>query len=444
MNEEEFNYKKILEKMISEASKDPAKARSYINIFPLYARLYVEPYLTTEDKKFAVNYKKITKKLVPKQKEILQSFLQPGMTMVFGCRKTGKTYLDALGIILLGTRRKLRVHILSSKKETASYVISSIREIDLEYKLDLLGKQDAKTHTTLKNGTTVMAHSNTIADTGTYEADIVIIDEAQEVEPEVWSKIFPMLATGREMHIWITGTAKAGSRFHTFWFDKDLQCSKFTLRKEDAIWVSEDTWKQIKAGMTERMWRQEVLMEWVEEEGAYFKAKKIEEAFVDYNEIGNYGEIVCPIDWGWGHECTMFVLAIKNNIIYELESWGKQNATYEEILVKCREFQQKYHPLFILEGSQTIASVVNSKMKKSNYSTKFSFFGNQKEWYIEGLRYVLDENRLIVKNPTLKQQLLHYCGDKKDDDYVDSLMHGVYYYFRKYLWEMYSNWNYGG
>ncbi|MFX1514345.1 MAG: ABC transporter ATP-binding protein, partial [Promethearchaeota archaeon] len=25
---------------------------------------------------------------------------------------------------------------------------------------------------------------------------------------------------------------------------------------------------------------------------------KIEEAFVDYNEIGNYGEIVCPIDWG--------------------------------------------------------------------------------------------------------------------------------------------------
>jgi len=445
-DEENFDFKAFLQATIKKAGKDHNFLKSIPNIFNLYADIYVKPFIVgvQQDHGIKVDYDKITANLVPAQVKVLNQMLEIGSLLLFGCRKTGKTHLDALGVIILGTLKKLQVHILSSKKDTASYVIEMIGNICRRYKLDIIDKE-AVTHMTFKNGTKIKAHSNTVADTGTYEADILIIDEAQEVEKEVWSKIFPMLATGRDMHVWITGTAKAGSRFHSFWFDKDMDNTfkKFTLKQKDATWVSKDTWKQIRAGMTERMWRQEVLMEWVEEEGAFFRADDLDEAFKDYElyEHRLYTEIIVPIDWGWGHEHAMYVLGIKGGVIYELESWSMQNAPRATIMRKFEEYHRKYHkPLFILEGGQTAADWVGHELEEKNYNFTYSLFSNNKEWFWDALEFVLDSKRIKLSNATLKSQLLRYCGDKKEDDHVDSLLHGVEHFVRTYLKEDYSDW----
>lgn len=453
MKHQDFDFKEILQETITKAKDSFADMKSIINILSLYAKLYEEPFITGDSRSrdMGIDYEALTDNLIPEQVAVLNRMLEEGGLLLFGCRKTGKTYLDALGVIILGTLNKLQVHILSSKKDTASYVIEMIGNICRKYKLDIID-QEAITHLSFKNGTTVKAHSNTVADTGTYEADILIIDEAQEVEKQVWSKIFPMMLTGRKMHVWITGTAKAGSRFHTFWFDDDLKTfDKFTLRKEDVTkggkneggWVTEAEWKIVRAGMTERMWRQEVLMEWVEEEGAFFRSEDLDEAFKDYQlyDHKSYTEIIVPIDWGWGHEHAMYVLGILNGVIYELDSWSMQNAPRATIMRKFEEFHRKYHkPLFILEGGQTAADWVGHELEEKNYNFTYSLFGKNKKWFWDAMEFVLDSKRIKLKNATLKSQLLRYCGDKKEDDHVDSILHGVEHFVRSYLKEDYSNW----
>ena len=420
--------------------KEPALAKTYINIFPLYARLYVEPHLNTVVNNLAIEYDDVIGKLVPKQLEIFDAMINDKFVSVFGSRKTGKTYLMALGILLLGTDRKMKVHILSSKKDTAAYLITMMAIIAEEYDLDIFKRISAE-KCTFWNGTTVKIHANTLADTGTYEADILILDEAQEIDENVWGKIMPQLATGRDMYIWIMGTAKAGTMFHTFWTE-NKKFKKFMLHMKDASWVSEKQWQEIMAVMPERMVRQELMLKWVEAEGAYFSAEAIGRAFKDYKiaDLKDYGEIVCTVDWGWGHEHAMYVLGIKDGIIYELESWSMQNAPRERILRQITKYWRKYRCLFILEGGQMVSSWIGYELDEKNIEFETSVFANFKELYWDNMEFVLDDNRIMLNNHRLKQQLLRYCGDKKEDDHVDSILHGIRYYVLKYLEKYYSDW----
>ncbi len=443
MKQTEFDFKGKLQKIIADSMKDPAYASKMINIFSLYANLYVRPHLDEVVRNLAVDYDEVVEKLVPKQLEIFDAMINDHFVAVFGSRKTGKTYLMALAIILLGTDRKMQVHILSSKKDTAAHVIIMMTWIAEEYGLDIFKRVSAE-KCTFWNGTQVKIHANTLADTGTYEADILILDEAQEIDENVWGKIMPQLATGRDMYIWIMGTAKAGTMFHTFWFE-NKKFKKFMMHMSDATWVSAEQWQDIMDVMPERMVRQELLLKWVEAEGAYFSSKDVSRAFEDYEieALKKYGEIVVTIDWGWGHECVMFVIAIKDGVIYELESWGMQNAPREKIMRMFDEYKRKYSPYFILEGGQTVASWVGDELHKKNYDFGYSIFGKSKELFWEAMDFVLDSGKLKLDNYRLKQQLLKYCGDKKEDDYVDSLMHGVYYYVYKYLQDELEDWCYG-
>ena len=51
MSDQEFNFKEILQEILTEAKGDPALMRSCTNYFTLYANLYVRPYIIAgEDK----------------------------------------------------------------------------------------------------------------------------------------------------------------------------------------------------------------------------------------------------------------------------------------------------------------------------------------------------------------------------------------------------------
>lgn len=433
-DEKKFDFKGKLQEVIARGMKDAQFLKSTINLWATYARIYVEPHLDEVVTNLQVEYDEVVGKLVPKQVEIFDSMLNDQFVAVFGSRKTGKTYLMALGIILLGTDRPMKVHVLSSKKDTAAYLITMMAIIADEYELDIFKRISAE-KCTFWNGTTVKIHANTLADTGTYEADLLILDEAQEIDENVWGKIMPQLATGRDMYIWIMGTAKAGTMFHNFWTEGGKNFKKFELHMKDATWVTEEAWLDIMAVMPERMIRQELFLKWVEDEGAFFGADDVGRAFTDYEIVAlkNYGEIVVTIDWGWGHECVMIVLGLMNGVIYELESWGMQNAPRKTIMRKFDEYHRKYKPYFILEGGQTVANWVGDELDTKNYDFGYSLFGRRKELFWDAMGFVLDSNKIKLDNHMLKQELLRYCGDKKKDDYVDSLMHGVFYYVGKYF-----------
>jgi len=420
-----FDFKQELQKQILEQPKP--------GYFSLYADLYIKPILNIV-REIDTGLETITEKFTEKQLEIFNNMIGEGWVALLGSRKTGKTFLMASGIILLGSKKKIEVHILSSKKETASHVIYMILDICGDLGLDII-ERPAKEQITFKNGTRIKAHSNTLADTGTYEADILVMDEAQEIEEEVWAKIVPQLATGRKMRVWIMGTAKAGTPFHQFWFEENKRFKKHEMRMEDATWVSEEDWEAVKSLMSDRMVRQELNMQWVEPEGAYFKASEIEEAYVECIVPEDLGEIVCGVDWGFGHMTTMIVLGIKGKKIYELDSWGMHNPNEKEIVAKAQTFYEKYNPLFILEGGQMFATHIQGELESRNIRTEMSMFGNNKDRFWTALDLTLGMKKLSLINPHLKQQLLRYCGDKKDDDWADALFHAVKYFFDKYLYQ---------
>jgi len=376
-----------------------------------------------------VDYQVITEKLTDKQLNIFNAMIREGWVALLGSRKTGKTFLISCAASYLGSRKRLEIHVLSSKKDTASHIITQIIIIDSEHQFNLF-KRPAKEQIIFNNDTRVKAHSNTLADTGTYEADILIIDEAQEVEEEVWAKIIPQLATGRKMRVWIFGTAKAGTPFYNFWFGINPKFQKFELGMEDATWVPEESWDSIKSLMSDRMIRQELKMEWVEPEGAFFRAEDIEDAFEEYPEgfKRDYLEIVCGVDFGQGHETVMGNIAYKNEQIYEIESWGMFNPTSDFILSKVREYGNKYSSLFIMEGSP-LGGFVRRDVRDLQFKFKTSNFSVHKDKYWFALNFLLNEHLIHLKSPKLKQQLLQYDGTKIDDDWVDMLLHATYYYF---------------
>lgn len=380
-----------------------------------------------------VDYEVITEKLTDKQLDIFNAMIREGWVALLGSRKTGKTFLISSAAAYLGSKKRLEIHILSSKKDTASHIITQIIQIDSEQKLDLF-RRPAKEQIIFRNDTRVKAHSNTLADTGTYEADILVIDEAQEVLEEVWAKIIPQLATGRKMRVWIFGTAKAGTPFYNFWFGINPKFQKFELGMDDATWVKPESWDSIKSLMSDRMVRQELMMEWVEPEGAFFRAEDVEAAFEEYPEgfKRDYLEIVCAVDFGLGHETVMGNLAYRKENIYEVESWGKFNPTSDMILAKVEDYGVKYDSLFIFEGSP-LGGFVRREMATSLFNFKTSNFSVHKDKYWFALDFLLNNRLIHLKTLKMKQQLLRYVGDKIDDDWVDMLLHAAYYYFNKYF-----------
>ena len=386
----------------------------------------------SENNRGFVDYQDITEKLTDKQLNIFNAMIREGWVSLLGSRKTGKTFLMSSAATYLGSRERLEIHVLSSKKDTASHIITQVIIIDAEHKLNLF-KRPAKEQIIFNNDTRIKAHSNTLADTGTYEADILIIDEAQEVAEEVWAKIIPQLATGRKMRVWIFGTAKAGTPFYNFWFGINPKFKKFELGMEDAIWVPEESWDAIKSLMSDRMVRQELKMEWVEPEGAFFRAEDVEAAFEDYPEgfKRDYLEIVCGVDFGQGHETVMGNMAYRKEHIYEIESWGMFNPTSDMILAKVKEYGNRYSSLFIMEGSP-LGGFVRRDVADLRFKFKTSNFSVHKDKYWFALNFLLNNHLIHLKTPKLKQQLLRYIGDKIDDDWVDMLLHTAYYYFNKY------------
>ncbi|BDI54850.1 MAG: terminase, large subunit [Lokiarchaeia virus VerdaV1] len=385
----------------------------------------------SENKGF-VDYQVITEKLTDKQLNIFNAMIREGWVSLLGCRKTGKTFLISSAITYLGSRKKLEIHVLSSKKDTAAHIITQVIGINAEHQFNLL-KRPAKELINFENGTRIKVHSNTLADTGTYEADILVIDEAQEVDELVWSKIIPQLASGRKMRVYIFGTAKAGTPFYNFWFGVNPKFQKFELGEEDATWVPKESWDAIKSLMSDRMIRQELKMEWVEPEGAFFRAEDVEVAFEEYSEgfTRDYLEIVCAVDFGQGHETTMGNLAYRKEQIYEIESWGMFNPTSDMILAKVKEYGDRYSSLFIMEGSP-LGGFVRRDVKDLRFKFKTSNFSVHKDKYWFSLNFLLNNHLIHLKTQKLKQQLLLYRGDKIDDDWVDMLLHAAYYYFNKY------------
>lgn len=386
----------------------------------------------SESSKGFVDYQDVTKKLTDKQLNIFNAMCREGWVSLLGCRKTGKTFLISLAIAYLGSREKLEVHVLSSKKDTAAHIITQLIQIDAEHQLNLF-KRPAKEQIIFENKTRIKVHSNTVADTGTYEADILVIDEAQEVDELIWSKIVPQLASGRKMRIWIFGTAKAGTPFYNFWFGINPKFKKFELGEEDATWVAPESWDAIKSLMSDRMIRQELKMEWIEPEGAFFRAEDIEAAFEEYPEgfQRDYLEIVCGVDFGQGHETVMGNMAYRKERIYEIESWGMFNPTSDMILAKVIEYGKRYSSLFIMEGSP-LGGFVRRDVKDLKFKFRTSNFSVHKDKYWFALNFLLNNHLLHLKTKKLKQQLLLYRGDKIDDDWVDMLLHAAYYYFNKY------------
>ncbi|BDI54961.1 MAG: terminase, large subunit [Lokiarchaeia virus VerdaV4] len=385
----------------------------------------------SENKGF-VDYSIITEKLTDKQLNIFNEMIRDGWVSLLGSRKTGKTFLISSAATYLGSRKNLEIHVLSSKKDTASHIITQVIQIDSEHKFNLF-KRPAKEQIIFNNKTRIKVHSNTLADTGTYEADILIIDEAQEVDELVWSKIIPQLASGRKMRVWIFGTAKAGTPFYNFWFGVNPKFKKFELGMEDATWVKEESWSAIKSLMSDRMVRQELRMEWIEPEGAFFRSEDIEAAFEEYPEgfKRDYLEIVCGIDFGLGHETVMGNIAYRKEQIYEIESWGMFNPTSDMIIAKVKEYGNRYSSLFIMEGSP-LGGFVRRDVANLRVKFRTSNFSIHKDKYWFALQFLLNNHLIHLKNSKLKQQLLQYDGTKIDDDWVDMLLHAAYYYFNKY------------
>jgi len=130
----EVNFNRVLK----QGTNDAAMLRAGI-LFADKTNKFIVKELW-EDSRGFVDYQVITEKFTDKQLNIFNGMIRDGWVSLLGCRKTGKTFLISSAVAYLGSRERLEIHVLSSKKDTAAHIITQVIQIDSTHKFNLFDR----------------------------------------------------------------------------------------------------------------------------------------------------------------------------------------------------------------------------------------------------------------------------------------------------------------
>jgi len=226
-------------------------------------------------------------------------------------RRAGKTLLSAKTSVERALHGSRALYAAPTDDQTEMYW-SYVKEwLDPLIKGGLVRKLEKKKTIEFPNGGRIKAKTAWDADSlrGDY-ADFLILDEYAFMNPDTWESVGQPMLLDNDGDAWFPSTPLRMNHFHDLYMkcheDGDRWAS-FHFTSESNPFLSKAALKELIADMDDEAYRQEILAEFLEGEGAVFRnipANLWNPTAEDLEEHKNH-KLILTIDWGKRNDFTI-------------------------------------------------------------------------------------------------------------------------------------------
>lgn len=271
------------------------------------------------------------------------------------------------------------------------------------------------------------------------------LDESASMKSNVWPEIIrPMLADSRGPALFI-GTPKGKNWFHDIYFKDDLDWQSWGYPTSVNKYIASEEIAQAKKDMSERLFRQEFLAEFLDDETGVFK--RIRQCITDSLQPPVQGRYyVLGIDLAKTQDFT--VLSVFDSVTRHLVAFERfQDVSWVEQKLRIQEIAHKYNNALCVVDATGVGDPIVEDLQQSGLSLYyegdrpgFKFTNESKSRLIENLAIAIEQRLVTFPNiEVLVNELQQFeyqisnggvirygAPDDKHDDCVISLALAVW------------------
>lgn len=240
--------------------------------------------------------------------------------------------------------------------------------------------------------------------------DLVVIDEAAFVSEEAWSEALRPALADRRGKALIISTPKGRN-----WFWRAYQMGQDPSRGEWRSWqaptssnphIARQELLDAKAGVPERVWRQEFLAEFLEDGGAVFRGVRAAATarVLTHAEPGR--RYVLGVDWGKLEDFTVItVLDDESGEVVRVDRFNQIDYTVQKARVVAAA--EKFNPTCVIVEKNSIGEPLIEDLRRAGLKiTAFTTTSASKSLVIDALSLAFERGEVRIPNdPVLIAEL---------------------------------------
>jgi Terminase large subunit, T4likevirus-type, N-terminal len=217
----------------------------------------------------------------PWQSQLLRSLRPGGKILMLCCRQSGKTTCAALmGLHTMLYQPGSTTLIASPSQEQSNELLDRVKKMHaaLEDAPELEG--DAVKRIKCRNDSRVIALAGEQRTARGKTADLVVVDEAAQIDPEMWAALRPTLATTNGCLVVLSTPKGQNNKFSELWHEaNEPEWTKVRVSVDRCPRITEDFKRSELKELGPTLYGQEYLLDFVADEMSAFNLSIIEMAF---------------------------------------------------------------------------------------------------------------------------------------------------------------------
>lgn len=246
----------------------------------------------------------------------------------------------------------------------------------------------------------------------------VIIDEAafSQTLDTTWRKSIRPTLTDLRGDAWFISTPDGRNAFYRMWQAAQSQTDRwYTVQRSsyDNPFLARAELDELRTQLTEREYLQEILAQFISEEGSVFRnvgAAIYENVPTEPQPNTNY---VFGVDWGRTNDATVIVvLDMVNKQVVHVDRMIKTG--FDLQVGRLNALFQKWSPQTIIAESNSIGLPMIERLQRMNMPIRAFTTSNQsKAEIIEKLSLAIEKNEIgLIRHDVLLQELIAYTQER--------------------------------
>ena len=328
--------------------------------------------------------------------------------------------------------------VLSAGEEAAKVLLASIGDLLASPLLAGAAVEENKSRIVLSTGSEIVCVPASTRQVRGRSIDLLILDEANFMAEELWTAAkFTIIARPGARIVMASSPWTQDHFFARSWREGNLnpsaQHASFHWPSTASPLVDKDLLATFEATMTTRDYAREVLAEWVDDQGAYFTAKELDDATAAYELTtpdNAHGQLaVAGVDWGFNDANALVLLGVlddqelnrgkhQDDVVYFIP-WLEHHhkMQYSQFITRIDEVARGYHLQTIISerngvGQMPTSVLQNTLHRRQQLTGRYTRVlpvttdNRRKTSGYGAIKLLLQQGRLILpKHPELLKQL---------------------------------------
>lgn len=330
-----------------------------------------------------------------KQREIEQSPAK--RKVICSGRRGGKTTLAArVAIKRAGVKNSRILYATPTQDQHAAFWDKCTEWLADPIRLGIIRKNETMHTLDFPKGGHIRAKTAWNADTlrGDY-ADLLILDEYAMMNPDAWDKVGAPMLLDNNGDAWFISTPKRKNHFfHAFLHGQDDtgRWAAWHFTSHDNPYLSDEALADIAKDMTEDAYRQEIMAEFLENEGAVFRnIPACLNAPMNATPEQHEGHwIIAGVDWGKQNDFTVIsVGCMKCHQELALDRFNQIDYAFQS--QRLLALKDRWHIRYLLAEQNAMGDPIIEQLQRSNMPVQgFQTTASSKPPLIENLALALE------------------------------------------------------